>query len=90
MIESILRASNADTQLAEILGDARECAYIYSLARERQKGCDGMGELATLRDEFRYIVDKMIDYCQGKNYIPAVVSYDINRIADEMNRVGRG
>lgn len=40
------------------------------LARQRQKGCDGMGELATIKEEFRDVVDKVIQYSMKKEYIP--------------------
>jgi len=44
----------------------------------------GMGELATMKEEFRDIVDKVIQYCMEKKYISEVISYDIDSIADEI------
>ena len=57
------------------------------LARQRQKGCDGMGELATMKEEFRDVVDKVIQYITEKKYISEVMPYDIDSIADEIERV---
>lgn len=43
-----------------------------------------MGELVTLKEEFRDIVDKVIQYSQEKKYISENISYDIDSIADEL------
>jgi hypothetical protein len=84
MITSILEASASDQRLSAILTGAREYAQVYVLARQRQKGCDGMGELATMKEEFRDVIDKVIQYCKDKKYISEVVPYDIDAIADEI------
>lgn len=52
MIKSILEASASDQRLSAIFDEAKEFAQVYVLARQRQKGCDGMGELATMKEEF--------------------------------------
>lgn len=64
-----------------------EYAQIYILAKQRHKGCKGIGELMTLKEEFRDVVDKVIQYSQEKEYISQDVSYDIDSIADEIERV---
>ena len=84
MITGISERSKSDPELARLLDEAREYACIYVLARQRQKGCDGMGELATMKEEFRDIVDKVIQYSQEKKYISQNVSYDIDSVADEI------
>ncbi|MFA4828521.1 MAG: hypothetical protein WC855_11085 [Thermodesulfovibrionales bacterium] len=85
MIKSILTASASDHRLSAILEEAKEFAQVYYVpAKQRQKGCDGMGELATMKGEFRDVVDKMIQYSQEKKYISQDVSYDIDSIADEI------
>jgi NTP pyrophosphatase (non-canonical NTP hydrolase) len=84
MIETIFKASNSDPWLADLFGEAVEYAEVYVLARQRQKGCDGMGELATMKEEFRDVVDKVIQYCKEKKYISEVMTYDIDSIADEI------
>lgn len=66
MIAVILQASKSDTQLAAFLDEAREYAQVYLLAKDRKKGCEGTGELMTMKEEFRDIVDKMIRYCKAK------------------------
>lgn len=84
MLNTIQHASKSDGQLAKLLAEAREFAQVYVLASQRQKGCDGMGELATMKEEFRDVIDKMMQYCNEKKYIFEVISYDIDSIADEI------
>ena len=84
MFNAIQHASKSDIQLDKLLAEARDFARVYVLVRQRQKGCDGMGELATLREEFRDVADKVIQYSQGKKYISQDVAYDIDSIADEI------
>lgn len=87
MIKSILEASDSDGHLVRLLTDVKEYAYIYVLARQRQKGCDGFGEMTNLKEEFRDVIDKVIQYSQEKKYISEVISYDIDSIADEIERL---
>ena len=83
-IEKISGYSKSDEHLAKLLVSAAEYAEIYLLAKRRQKGCDGMGELGTLKEEFRDVVDKVIQYCKEKKYISQDMSYDIDSIAAEI------
>jgi hypothetical protein len=68
MIETIINASKSDARLMEILDEAREYAQVYLLAKERKKGCEGTGELMTLREEFRDVLGKLGRYCGEKGY----------------------
>jgi len=86
-LEKILHIAKSDSRLAGLLDEARDYAHIYVLARQRQKGCDGMGELAMIKEEFRDVVDKVIQYCYEKTYISEVIEYDIDAIADEIERL---
>jgi len=84
MFNAIQHASKSDIQLDKLLAEARDFAQVYVLVRQRQKGCDGMGELATLKEEFRDVAAKVLQYCKEKKYISEVVSYDIDSIAEEI------
>lgn len=86
MLETIFKTAKSDPVLATLLDEAREYAETYLLAKKTQRGCDGMGELTTMREEFRDVVDKMIQYSQERKYIPRDVSYDVDAIADEIVR----
>lgn len=68
MIDTVLRASKSDARLAVLLDEAREFAQVYLLAKERKKGCEGTGELVTLREEFRDVTEKLGRYCKEKGY----------------------
>lgn len=82
MFNTISQVSKSDSHLDRLLAEARDFAQVYVLARQRHKGCDGMGELATMKEEFRDVVDKVIQYCVEKKYITEVISYDIDSVAD--------
>jgi len=84
MFTAMQQEAKSDSQLAKLLVEAKEYAQVYVLARQRQKGCDGMGELATMKEEFRDVVDKVIQYCQGKKYISQDAAYNIEAVADEI------
>ncbi len=86
MMKNIIEAAKSDSRLASLIDEVREYASVYVLARRRQKGCDGMGELTTVREEFRDVVDKVIQYCKEKEYISEVIAYDIDEIANEIER----
>jgi hypothetical protein len=68
MIETIINASKSDARLVELLDEAREYAQVYLLAKERKKGCEGTGELMTLREEFRDVLGKLGRYCGEQGY----------------------
>jgi hypothetical protein len=76
MINDILSASKTDDRLAALVDEAREYAQIYLLAKQRHKGCEGTGELITLREEFKDTVDKMIRCYREKNHLSSVCDYD--------------
>ncbi|MFZ2198289.1 MAG: hypothetical protein WAV13_11180 [Thermodesulfovibrionales bacterium] len=59
---------------------------MYLLAQKTQTGCDGTGEVVTTREEFRDYIDKVMQYCKEKKYIPRDVSHDVDGIADEIVR----
>jgi hypothetical protein len=84
MISAICEASKSDYQLAGLLENVQEYAQLYLLAKQRQKGCDGMGEVATLKDEFVYSMNEMIHYCKEKGYFSGDISYEIDLIADDI------
>jgi len=84
MIKFISDAAKSDAGLAGLLDEAREYAQIYLLAKQRHKGCEGTGELMTLKEEFRDVVDKVIKYCKEKKIVSDVISYDTDSIAHEI------
>jgi len=84
MIDSILQASKSDAQLATFLEETREYAQIYVLAKDRKKGCEGTGELMTLREEFRDVIGKLVKYCKEKGYPLDLCPVDPDATAREL------
>ena len=68
MNDTGLLASKSDVRLAALLDEACEYAQIYLLAKQRHKGCEGTGELMTLREDFRDAIGKLVKYCGEKGY----------------------
>jgi hypothetical protein len=87
IIETIQKFAQNDAQLAWLLEKAKECAELYIIARQRQKGCDGMGEVATLKDDFIYSLNGIIRHCKEKGYLTGDVSYDIDLIARDICKI---
>lgn len=81
LIETIQKSVQDDAQLARLFERVREYAELYLIAKQRQKGCDGMGEVATLKDEFIYSLNGVIRYCKEKGYLCGDISYEIDSIA---------
>ena len=89
MINDIFNASKSDVYLAKLFDEVREYAQIYFLARQRHKGCEGTGELITLKEEFRDTVDRMIRYCKEKGQLSGSSAYDIDLVADALMRTNK-
>jgi hypothetical protein len=87
MLNDLLKFLETDATLKRLLDKAREYAQVYLLAKQRQKGCDEMGEVATLEDEFSGSLEEMIVYCKEKKYIPDDFSYDTELITEEILKV---
>jgi hypothetical protein len=87
MFETIFNAAKSDNHLAAFVEEAREYAQIYLLAKQRHKGCDGTGELMTLKEEFKDVVDKIVRYCKEKKYLSGICDYDADNIADAFMRM---
>jgi len=85
MLNKIQQALKSDAELESLLIKAREYADIYLLAKNRQKGCDGLGEMTNLKDEFKGILGELIEYCKDRKYIDNNFSYDVDLLADEIN-----
>jgi len=69
IIETLQEFVQNDAQLARLFERVRENAELYLIAKQRQKGCDEMGEVATLKDEFIYSLNEIIRYCKEKGYL---------------------
>ena len=86
VIDTIKQFAQDDARLARLFERVREYAELYLIAKQRQKGCDGMGEVATLKDEFIYSLDRMMRHCKEKKYLSGEILYEIDEIARYMCR----
>jgi hypothetical protein len=66
-LDGMFQESKTDALLAGYLEEVQEYSQIYLLAKERQKGCNGMAQLVTLKEEFKEVIDKLFQYCGRKN-----------------------
>jgi hypothetical protein len=81
MYEVILQKAASDPGLAKLIHAVEEYADIYALSKDRQKGCDGMGEAATLKEEFRNALENLIQYCVEHDYLPVNTKADYDILA---------
>jgi SOS response regulatory protein OraA/RecX len=84
MIRKLQKVAETDSELKGRLEKVRDYAEVYLFARKRQKGCDGLGEMTNLKEEFKNVLDEMIEYCRGKSYIDDNIRCDIDSMADEI------
>ncbi|MFZ3136445.1 MAG: hypothetical protein WA126_03525 [Thermodesulfovibrionales bacterium] len=84
IIRDIRDLKKDDTHLTRLFDKVQEYAELYLIAKQRQKGCDGMGEVATLKDEFIYSLNKLIQHCKEKGYLRDNFSYDSDSIARDI------
>lgn len=87
MFSKLVEESQADERLHLLLEAAREYAAIYLIARQRKKGCDGMGELAMVREEFRESLDDLLNYCRKEGYLNGDIQTDISAAALELGAI---
>ncbi|OIP60465.1 MAG: hypothetical protein COY75_09280 [Nitrospirae bacterium CG_4_10_14_0_8_um_filter_41_23] len=87
IIETIQKFVQNDAQLARLFERVREYAELYLIAKQRQKGCDGMGEVTTLKDEFIYSLNEIINYCKEKGYLSGEILYETDSIARDICKI---
>lgn len=87
IIQDIQQLTKDDAQLARLFERVQEYAELYLIAKQRQKGCDGMGEVATLKDEFIYALNKMIRHCKEEGYLSEDISYEIDSIIRHIGEI---
>jgi hypothetical protein len=86
-------AACPDPGLSRLFENAAEYARVYLLAIERQKGCDGMGIMMTMKEDFKSALRDLLQRCSAQGYIHNRAAFeidfeiDINRIARELERM---
>lgn len=83
-VSDIIRFLEADERLRKPHAEVVEYAHIYMLAKQRKAGCEGTGEFAMLREEFKDAVEALIRYCHDKNYPIGDGRYELDAVAKEL------
>ncbi len=84
MLSLIPDSAEEDTEFIRLRETVREYATMYAMAKRRHKGCDGMGELAMAKEEFRNSLWMLAEYCKKKGYLSADIHFEIDSAADEL------
>jgi hypothetical protein len=89
-LDGVLQEAKTDCLLAGHLEEVREYSQIYLLAKERQKGCNGMAQLVALKEEFKDAIDKLFQYCRQKNnHQVALEEQDLDSLAVSFSKIAR-
>lgn len=84
MLDLMPDSAEGDAEFVRMRETVREYATMYVMAKRRHKGCDGMGELAMAKEEFRDSLWILTDYCKRKGYLSVDIHYEIDSAADEL------
>ncbi len=82
----IQKAAKEDAQLSILCVRAAEYARLYLYAR-KISGCNGLGEIENLLDEFRKMIYEILRYCGKKDYIDEFAIYNVNTTDEELTRL---
>ncbi len=84
MLDLMLDSVDEDGEFIRMRDMVRDYATIYVMAKRRHKGCDGMGELAMAKEEFRDSLWMLAEYCKRKGYLSADIHFEIDSVAEEL------
>ncbi|HEX8948450.1 MAG TPA: hypothetical protein VF790_05780 [Dissulfurispiraceae bacterium] len=87
LYNEILKAKELDAELSLLCGRAAEYARLHLYARKVQ-GCNSLGEIENLLDEFRKMILEIIRYCVEKKYIDGHALYTVEMTDEELERLG--
>jgi hypothetical protein len=81
MFDALQKNACSDVKLTKLFDELQEYAQIYLLAKQQQKGCNGMAQLVALRDEFRDVIEAFFRYCREKEYLDHTLADDLDVLA---------
>ena len=87
LLDIISTAAQSDLRLAGLYGKAEEYVQVYLFAKRRQRGCDGLGEVANLKDELHVAFEEMIAYCREREYLDRTALYDVDLIIEAIGNI---
>jgi len=83
MFRFIQQKLDEDPGLSKLIDTVMEYTEIYALSKNRQRGCDGMGEAAALKEELLTAIEDLMKYCKERGYITDVMKVDPDVLARE-------
>ncbi len=87
LYSEILEAEKSDAELSRLCHKAAEYARLHLYAR-KIKGCNSLGEIEHLLEEFRRMIFEVIRYCGGKNYIDNLALYTVDITDNDLEKLG--
>ena len=87
LYNEILEAKKSDAELSILCDRAAEYARLHLYAR-KITGCNSLGEIENLLDEFRQMIYEIIKYCGKKNYIDDLAIFTIDLTDKELEKLG--
>lgn len=89
MLDSLQKNAVSDIKLAKLFDEVQEYAQIYLLAKQQQKGCNGMAQFVALRDEFKDALEAFFRHCREKGYLDHTFAGDLDVLAVEFDTFRR-
>jgi hypothetical protein len=86
MIDSITKMAEFDPCLGRLYAEAKEYAQLYLFAKKRHRGCDGLGEVNNLKDEFSAVLGKIAEYCKEKGIACDLASFDRDTVLEDFGK----
>ena len=83
----ILEAGKSDAELSTLCNEAAQYARMHLYAR-KSNGCNSLGEIDNLLDEFRRMILEIIRSGGKKNYIDNLAVYTIDISDKELEKLG--
>ena len=83
-IEVIAQAARENPELADLYRQTCDLAMLYLFAKDRQRGCDGMGEVNNLKEEFSLAIGTMVTYCREHTIITDTGPLDTDVVLDDI------
>jgi hypothetical protein len=87
LYNEILEARKCDAELSLLCDGAAEYARLHLYAR-KVTGCNSLGEIENLYDEFRRMIFEIMRYCGKKNYIDSSAVYSLEITDKELVELG--
>ena len=87
LYNEILEAEKSDAELSILCYKAAEYARLH-LYQRKINGCNSLGEIEQLLDEFRRMIVEIIRYCGGRNYIDRLAIYTVAVTDKELEKLG--